>query len=344
MNQQLLLLSEENEEAKKLPNHLNGDQQLLKGNTPRANVKAASPMAVQAHIEDIGGREATHGMVQIQQKKRNKSWHMIGSIQQQWGERDDPEISVEVQKEKNVPSVTVDVQQHWNHNGKILSAPARRIQQNVKKEILSPCVTMQLEENLGGEMSLENIHWQFSNTPKTISSVKQQAQHGEEIIAAEMKQQQEEAGAPGMDSKDVRQEAKESILKETLPQQLRWNQDSKQLMLENILLEEQKENKLKKIVTEKKLHNKTPNAESTGTLSAHLGNENKEDSKKASSEFLQKNVLDLQLPSLNKGAQNIFVEEKEPGHKEQIIYKKTQKSHIPNYFVAIPITNDQVSD
>lgn len=338
MNQQLLLLSEENEEAKKLPNYLNGGQQLLKGNTPQAIIKAVSPMAVQAHIEDIGGREATHGMVQIQQKKRNKSRHMIGSIQQQWGERDDPEISIEVQKEKNVPSVTVDVQQYWNQNGKISSAPAR-IQQNVKKEILSQCVTMQLEENLGGEMSLENIHWQFSNTAENISSVKQQAQHGEEIIAAEMKQQQAEEGAPGMDSKDV-QEAKESILKETLPQQLRWNQDSKQLMLENFL---QEENKLKKMVTEKKLHNETPNAESTGTLIAHLGNENEEDSKKASSEFLQKNVLAQQLPSLNKGAQKIVIEEKEPGHKEQIIYKK-QKSHMPNYFVAIPITNDQVSD
>lgn len=341
MNQQLLLLSEEND--KKLPNHLNGGQQLLKGNRPRANVKAVSPMAVQALIEDIRGREATHGMVQIEQKKRNKFQHMIGSIQRQWGERDDPEMSIEIQKKKNAPSVIVDVQQHWNHNGKIPSVPARRIQQNVKKEVLSSCATMQLEGNLGGEMLLENIHWQFSNMPKNISPVKKQAQHREEIIAAEMKQQQAEERAPGMDSKDVRQEAKESMLKETISQQLRWNQDSKQLMLTNFLQEDQKENKLKKMVTEKKLHNETPNAESTGTLSAHLRNENEEDSKKASSEFLQKNVLDQQLLSLNKGVQKIFIEEKEPGHEEQIIYKK-QKSHVPNYFVAIPITNDQVSD
>ncbi|KAK9403392.1 hypothetical protein NXF25_008219 [Crotalus adamanteus] len=158
-----------------------------------------------------------------------------------------------------------------------------------------------------------------------------------------MKQQQAEEGAPGMDSKDVRQEAKESILKETLPQQLRLNQESKQLMLENFLQEEQEENKLKKMVTERELHNETPNAESTGTLSARLGNENEEDLKKVNSEFLQKNVLDQQLPSLNKGAQKIFIEEKERGHKEQIIYKK-QKNHIPNYFVAIPITNDQILD
>lgn len=73
---------------------------------------------------------------------------------------------------------------------------------------------MQLEENLGG-MSLENICWHFSNTPKNISPVKQQAQHGEEIIAAKTKQQQAKEGARGMDSKYVHQEAKESILKKT---------------------------------------------------------------------------------------------------------------------------------
>lgn len=221
--------------------------------------------------------------------------------------------------------------------------PAKRIPQNVKKEFLSPCVTMQLEENLG-EMSLENICWRFPNTPKNISPVKQQAQHGEEIIAAKTKQQQSEEGARGMDSKCLHQDAKESILKETLPQQLRWNWDSKQLMLEKLLQEEQKENELKKMVTEKKLHHDTPNAESMGTLNARLWNENEEDSKKATLGLLQENVLDQQLFSLNKGAQNILVEEKEPGgHKEQIIYNK-QKRDVPNYFLAIPITNDQVSD
>lgn len=96
MNQQLLLLSEENEEAKKLPNHLNGGQQLLKGNTYQANAKTVSPIVVEAHIEDIREREAPHRMPHIQQRKGKKSQHMIGSIQQQWDEREDPKKSVEI--------------------------------------------------------------------------------------------------------------------------------------------------------------------------------------------------------------------------------------------------------
>ncbi|XP_025032390.1 uncharacterized protein LOC112542829, partial [Python bivittatus] len=345
MNQQLLLLSEENEEAKKLPSHLNGGQQMMKGNIPQAKVKTLSQMAVQAHIEDIREREEPRGMVHIEQRKGNKSQYEIGSIQPQRDEREVQKMPIEAQKiEQNMPSITVDVQQQWNHNGTISSVSVKMVQQNVKKEILAPCVTMQLEEkSLGREMSPENIHWQFSNGPKKISPVKQQAQHGEEVIAAEIKQQQAQEGRCVMDSKRVQQEAKDSILKETLPQQLRWNQSSKQLMLENLLQTKQKENKLKKIVTEKKLHNETQNAESTRTLSAHLWNKNEEDSKKPSLELLQKNVSDQQLFSLDKGAQNIFVEEKEYGHKEQIIYKK-QKRDVPNYFVAIPITNDQILD
>ncbi|KAG8133485.1 hypothetical protein E2320_011254 [Naja naja] len=53
-------------------------------------------MAVQAHIEDIGEREAPHRMGHIQQRKGNKSQHMTGSTQQQWDEREDPEKSLEI--------------------------------------------------------------------------------------------------------------------------------------------------------------------------------------------------------------------------------------------------------
>ncbi|KAF7245197.1 putative nicotinate-nucleotide adenylyltransferase [Varanus komodoensis] len=260
--------------------------------------------------------------------------------------REDPEVRVPAQQqEQNMSSVTDELQLEWNKHE---SVPCVQ-QQTAGKEVPAVCVTVQAQPvSQRDKIQHECVHKyptsQYEDAPHIMLD-HQETQCKEETIAAEVEQQDREE-ASGKESTPLQQVANDSVIKESLLQQDRWHQSKEYLKLVQFLQADQSGTRLEAVVTEKKFHCDCQDVEPTKTNLCPLGVMEK-DTKEMSTKLHQKqacaegNATHLQPLSLDERAQKVIVQEMKDGRKDQAVTQKPGRD-MPNYFVAIPITNDQV--
>ncbi|XP_061452781.1 uncharacterized protein LOC133370213 isoform X2 [Rhineura floridana] len=349
MDQHHLLPCEENDGNGKLPKLPGEGQQARVGDTQQAKVKPTFHVGVQTQMEQTEEEKVPSVMVHMQQKtqsRRDGAQCVTVTVQQQWDERGEvPEVTVQVQQGQNMPSVTAEVQQEWNKGGGVLCVSVKVQQRTAGREMPWPCVTVQVQQKgQGGVIPNENVYWQptkrYEDAPHAMQH-QEQAQCKEGTMA-EVEQQQDQEETNVIGSKPLQQGANDSMGNKGLLLQRRWDQSTEQLKPVQLLQRERKENRLEAIMLGKKLHDDSQHAEPTKMLNLHPWSARKEDSLDTTTEQLQEQENEDDIFS-EEGAQKVIVEEKEHGCEEQTISKKHRRD-MPNYFVAIPITNDQILD
>ncbi|XP_053101774.1 uncharacterized protein LOC128323107 isoform X3 [Hemicordylus capensis] len=322
----------------------------------QVKVKSTSHVAVQTEQGQPKGRKAQFVMVQVQQQPhvRDNAPSLTVTIQQQWdGEGDVPEVTVEVQNQEqktDMPCITIQVQQEWNNPTEVSCVSVKVQQQKAGRETPCPCVTVQVQQkNREEEIPHESAHWQPTSRYEAASCViedQQQAQYKEKTVSAEIEhQQQEQEKTNVIGSKPLEQGANDSWVTKSLPEQYRWDNNTEQLNPVQLLHTDHKENGLEAIVTKKQRHGDSQDAKQTSTSDLHLQNVTEEDGKGANAEQQNEDGNASEQLSSDERAPKVIAEEhkKEDG-PEQTVSKKHRRRDTPNYFVAIPITNDQILD
>lgn len=320
------------------------------GMLKKQQLEEGQKMIVGDGWHQVKGRPTSDVAVQTQQEqgKAGKAPCVTVTVQQQWDGGEVPEVTVEVQQPgqmTEVPCVTVQVQQ----GGKVgaVSHVSVKVQQQIRgRDTPGPwCVTVHVEQRTQrGETPEKLAHWQHAGNAKHVSRVMQehqQTQCNEELIAAEGKQQLKE----GTNMKESRfmQDAQESMETRGLLQQIR-DQSTEQLKPKQLIPTDQAQTGLGTAVTEKQLHEDSQVSEDKQTLNLHSWSRTEEKEQQQSEDEKGLNVFDQpQQICSDKGPPRQIIEEQRREHEEeaQTVSKKHRRD-TPNYFVAIPITNDQV--
>lgn len=350
MDKEQLLLCDEKEQDWKLPKQqLDEGKKMTEEELPQNKERSASHAAEQIKHIPTKVRKAPCVMVQVQQqlRMRENASRVTVTVQQQWNrEGKVPDVIVEVQQQEQmteVPCITVQVDQEWESAGEVACVTVKVQQQAADMD--EPCDTAQ-HESPKEDVSYDNVNRQqtrtYADAPCRTQDL-QQAQNKEGTVAPEMEpQQQNQETMNVIDAKPLGQGAEDSLVEKSLPQQCRWDENAERLNLVQLVQNDQKENMLE----EKSMKTKNPlhavSQDGTQTTLYHLGvtKENKETTTKQHEEG--GTILDQQQLSTEEGAPKVITEEKVKEDRQEQPVSKIHRKEAPNYFVAIPITNDQV--
>ncbi|XP_020650138.3 uncharacterized protein LOC110079420 isoform X1 [Pogona vitticeps] len=328
----------------------------MEWNTQQARVRPSSYLAVQTHMELTKDKKAPSLVVHVEQKgERNETQYVTLTVQQLWDSHEkDPEVTIQVQPQgQNMPSVIVEMQQ--NHNNIDEASVSIKVQQPTSgEEIAGPSVTVQIQQKgQGGEHPHKNVHWQPTNTSEDAAQIiqdHQQARYKKWDVAPLVKQHQQPQDWEKLDVIEpmlLQQNTNDSTV--NFLQHNRLNPSTEQMKFAQFLQTNQKENRSEVGIPENKLHDNSQDITTTKIPYIHPQGVSKEDSEEFTTELHQEQGNDNVSASgqkqlnLDEGAQTANVEKKVHGCETQPVSKKHER-YMPNYFVAIPITNDEILD
>ncbi|KAL8182291.1 UNVERIFIED_CONTAM: hypothetical protein K2H54_051607 [Gekko kuhli] len=329
--------------------------------------KLMSQLSVQTEQEQSAGWKGPYVAVQVQQqlRKRGKASCVTVNVQQQWdGGGEAPEVTIRVpqQTEKSEQTcVIVQLQHEWDRVEEVSTVSVRVQQQSIGSELSCPCVTVQVhQENQEAEVPSENVHLQNTDRYEEVPLVRkdQQDGHKEGLLTAEEEHQEQDqertcviraSQASLSDSEPLEQDTRDSAVKKCLLPQDRWDLSTEKQKRVQLLQTDQEESRTEEVMTENQLCDVRQTAEGTKTISLHPRTVSKDDLKEATTEQqnqVQKdsNVFDQPWASSDEGTSKAISEEQKVyGYKKQTAPKRCIRD-APNYFVAIPVTNDQILD
>lgn len=354
MDQKQSLLCEGEEwNGQQLKQQLDEGKKVTEEELQQGKERPTYHVAVQTKHEPTKVRKAPCMMVQQHLAMGEDVSCVTVTVQPQWngGEGEVPEVTVQVQQPgqmTKVPCVTVQVDQEWETAGQVPCVTVKVQQQRAERELPCPCVTVRVQHKSSGEgIPYDNVSWQHTRSYEAApcrTQGLQQAQDKEGLVAVDMEPHQQNQGRANMiDSEPLEQGGTDSLVEKSLWQQCRWVLNAEQPSLVQLVQSEHQENNQEEdtVKAETPSHAVSQGGKPTNPYQWNVTEEDKETTtdqhKGDGNSFVQQ-----QLNS-GEGVSKVTAEEqvKKDRQEEQMVPKKHGRE-APNYFVAIPITNDQV--
>ncbi|KAJ6662174.1 hypothetical protein lerEdw1_012640 [Lerista edwardsae] len=355
MDQKHSLLCEGKEwNGKQLTQQLDEGKNVTEEELQRGKERPTSHVAVQTKHEQTKVRKAPCVMVQVQQQLAMGEAASCATVTVQWnGGGEVPEVIVQVQQQgqtTDAPCVTVEVDQEWESAGQVPGVTVKMQQQRAERELPCPCVTVRVQQKSPGEgIPYNNVNCQHTRSYEAAPCSTQEPQQTQDktgMVSAEMKpHQQNQERANMIDSEPLEQGGMASLVEKSLLQQCRWDHNAEQPSLVQLVQSDHKENNQEEetVKTETPLHAASQDGKPTNPYQWNVTEEDKETTtdqhKGDGNTFVQQQL------SSDEGVPKVTAEEqvKKDRQEERTVSKKHGRE-APNYFVAIPITNDQILD